>query len=464
MNNNAIPFLWGTATSSYQIEGAVNEGNRGISIWDTFARTPGKVKNGETGDVAIDHFHRYKEDIALMADLGINSYRFSIAWPRLFPNSMESLERQGIDFYNRIIDELIANDIEPAITLYHWDLPQYLEDQGGWANRQTVYAFEKYAKTCAEAFGDRVTNWITLNEPWCTTFLGYYLGVHAPGIRDLEKTVAAAHYTALAHGLGTRAIRSVRPEAKVGITVNMNNVRTDSDDPDTKKTWDMVDANQNRWWIEAYLYGKYPQCLVDDYGSLLSQVFLPGDSEIIKVPTDFLGVNYYSDGFIGKARPQDQPMNIHSPYPYKRTANMEMPEDMFEGRTDFGWPITPWGLGDLMLRIHHDWPEIQSIYVTENGCAYPDGPDENGEINDHRRVDYLVKHIESLQRSIRQGAPVHGYFAWSLLDNYEWAEGYAKRFGIIHVDFETQKRTPKLSYYTYKKIVAGEVDGLTMGA
>jgi beta-glucosidase len=452
-NTQSQEFLWGTATSSYQIEGAAYEGNRGASIWDTFSHTPGLVKGGDTGDVAIDHFHRYKEDIKLMADLGINSYRFSIAWPRLFPHDMDHVEEQGIDFYNKIIDELLAHGIVPAITLYHWDLPQYLEDRGGWANRETAYAFAKFSRLCAEKFGDRVTNWITLNEPWCTTYLGYYIGVHAPGLKNLEKTVAAAHHTALAHGLGTRAIREVRPDVKIGLTVNMANFLTDSTDSDTAKAWDIVDANQNRWWIDAFIYGKYPQCLIDAYGENLTKVFLDGDGELLKVTTDFLGVNFYSDGFIGKARPTDNPMSLHSPYPYDVTANMEMPESLMIGRTDFGWPITPAGLGNLLVRIHKEWPQIPSLYVTENGCAFNDEPQADGTVQDLRRVKYLEEHVASMQSAIDRGAPVHGYFAWSLLDNFEWAEGYSKRFGLIFVDFETQKRTPKQSYFTYQSII-----------
>jgi beta-glucosidase len=447
-------FLWGVSSSGYQIEGAAFEGNRGMSIWDTFSHTPGKVFNGDTGDVAIDHYHRIEEDVKLMVELGVNVYRFSIAWPRLFPQDSQILEQQGVDFYNKLIDTLIANNIEPFVTLYHWDLPQYLEDKGGWASRDIVFAFEHYAKTCAELFGDRVNKWNTLNEPWCISFLGYYLGIHAPGIKNAASAVASAHHTALAHAYGTRAIKSVKPNAQVGITVNMTNLGTDSDDPETKLNWDLVDANQNRWWVDAFTTGKYPEILVKEYGVLLSQVFHDGDEALLKVDNDLLGVNYYCDGFVGKARINDRPMNVHSPYPLNRTANMDLPENKFVSRTDFNWPITPEGLGNLVLRIHRDWPEIKSILITENGAAFNDGPNEHGEIEDHRRVDYMHSHLESLRHAIDSGAPVDGYFAWSLWDNFEWAEGYSKRFGIVYVDFETLKRTPKLSFQMYQKYIS----------
>ena len=454
MNNK---FLWGAATSSYQIEGAINEGNRTPSIWDTFANTPGKVKNGDTGAVAIDHYNRLEEDVQTMVDLGINSYRFSIAWPRLFPTENGPLEQAGVDFYNKLINLLIANNIEPIATLYHWDLPQYLEDSGGWANRATVYAFEKYASACAEKFGDRVTQWITLNEPWCTAFLGYYLGIHAPGKKSAELSIAAAHHTALAHGYGTRAIKNVYPGAKVGITVNMTTLHTDSNDAETKVIYDLVDANQNRWWIDALMTGHYPANLVAEYGEKLTRVINPGDEAILKTEPDFLGVNYYCDGFVGKARATDISMDQHSPYPIERVANMELPDTYFSSRTDFDWPVTPDGFQALLERIHHDWPEIPAIYITENGAAFNDGPGDDGSIKDDRRVDYLTRHIKAMNAAIANGSPVRGYFAWSLFDNYEWAEGYSKRFGMVYVDFDTQKRIPKLSFHKYKAIIeAGE--------
>ena len=446
-------FLWGAATSSYQIEGAIDVGNRGVSIWDTFSNTENKVKNGDTGAVAIDHFNRLEEDVKMMSELGINAYRFSIAWPRIFPRDAHTLEQEGINFYNKLIDLLISYNIEPIATLYHWDLPQYLEDEGGWANRETAIAFEHYAKVCAEQFGDRVTQWITLNEPWCTAFLGYYMGIHAPGEKSAELAIAAAHHTALAHGYGTRAIKLAHPDARVGITVNMTTLHTDSNDEETKAIYELVDANQNRWWLDALVHGHYPANLVAEYGQSLTRVMLPGDELILKTAPDFMGVNYYTDGFVGKARATDVSMDIHSPYPIKRTANMELPSSMFTSRTDFDWPVTPSGLGALLERIHRDWPEIPYIYITENGAAFNDGPDEDGVINDHRRVEYLTSHLESMRGAIDKGVPVAGYFAWSLFDNFEWAEGYSKRFGLIYVDFDSLVRVPKLSYYKYREII-----------
>jgi beta-glucosidase len=446
-------FLWGAATSSYQIEGAIHEGNRGVSIWDTFSQTPGKVKNSDTGAVAIDHFHRLEEDVQILSELGVNSYRFSIAWPRLFPHSGGDVEPSGINFYNRLIDSLIAKGIEPIATLYHWDLPQYLEDLGGWANRSTATTFADYARVCAIEFGDRVTQWITLNEPWCVSFLGYYTGVHAPGIQDANAAIASAHHTALAHGYATRAIKQVRPEAQVGLTVNMTTLHTDSDLPEVVENFRLVDANQNRWWIDALVHGRYPANLVSEYGDILSQFILPDDHLILKTPPDFLGVNYYCDGFVGKARAHDVSIDIHSPYPIKRRANMELPSTMYVEKTDFDWPVTPDGLGMLLERIHRDWPEIPVLYVHENGAAYNDVPDAQGVVKDYRRVEYLTSHIESMKKAISLGVPVKGYFVWSLFDNFEWGEGYSKRFGLVFVDFATQHRIPKLSYYTYKNII-----------
>lgn len=446
-------FRWGTATSSYQIEGAVFEGNRGVSIWDTFSNTPGKVFNGDTGAVAIDHYNRFPEDIDLMKDLGVDSYRFSIAWPRIFPNNDGKVEQAGIDFYNKIIDALIAQEIEPMITLYHWDLPQYLEDKGGWSNRETAVAFEAFAAACAAAFGDRVTNWITLNEPWCTAFLGYFAGTHAPGKTSRSESIAAAHHTAIAHGLGLRAIKSQSPTAEVGLTVNMTNYHLESQAPYLLKVFNLLDGLQNRWWIDAFTEGKYPADLVTEFGEHLSSVFVPGDENILKVKTDFLGINFYADGFIGAPPPNAPTLAENSPYPLDYAINGDMPKSLYVTKTDFGWPVTPEGLGNLLERVHRDWPEIESIYVTENGAAYNDVPNLDGIIDDQRRVDYLESHVSSLNRALANGVPVKGYFAWSLLDNFEWAEGYSKRFGLIYVNFDTQERIPKASFYTYNKMI-----------
>jgi len=448
-------FLWGTATASYQIEGSTSVDGRGISIWDTFSKTPGKVKNGDTGDIACDHFNRFPEDIALMQELGVKAYRFSIAWPRLFPAGNAVREERGFAFYDRLINALIAAGIEPMVTLYHWDLPQTLEDQGGWGNRATALAFADYAKACAEAFGDRVKNWITINEPWCVSWLGYSIGVHAPGRKDYRAAVAAAHHTALAHGLATRAIKSVDPSAKVGITVNMTNyVNENQEDESLNQVVDLLDGNLNRWWIGGIQQGKYPETLLEAYGDLVDGLIHEGDMDLVKCSNEFLGVNYYSDSFVRSARPEDKTFREDAYLPLDVRANTSIPE-RFNGKlTDIGWPVTPHGLRDLVLRIHRDWPEINAINITENGCAINDEPDANGVVHDERRVAYLISHLAALSEAITLGAPVKAYFAWSLLDNYEWAEGYSQRFGIVHVDYETQKRTIKASGYEFKKIVA----------
>jgi beta-glucosidase len=448
----ALPesFRWGAATASYQIEGGTHLDGRGTSIWDTFAATPGKVVNMEDGSVACDHYHRYPEDIKLMKDLGIETYRFSFAWPRLFPTGDSRREQRGFDFYKRVINELLENDIEPCATLYHWDLPQTLEDKGGWANRDIVGAFADYAGVMAQEFGDTIKTWATLNEPWCTSWLGYGIGVHAPGVRNLDSAISAAHHTALAHAEGTRAMRAVRDDLKVGLVLNMSNYRVDdASNQDLVDLVDLLDANINRWWTDAMTTGHYPAALDPYYKQTLDRIVLPGDDALLKIDTDFIGINYYSDSFVGTPRPEDKPMSEGGLHPFPQRSNGTPPEPL----TDMGWPITPEGLHDLVLRVAHDWPSITELMITENGAAYPEEPNEFGEVEDTRRVEYITSHLEALSRAIAEGAPVTRYYAWSLLDNYEWAEGYAKRFGLIHVDFETQVRTPKRSAKVYATII-----------
>jgi beta-glucosidase len=426
-------FNWGSATASYQVEGAFDVGGRSASIWDTFSKTPGKVVRGDTGDVACDHYNRYQEDIQIMKDLGMQTYRFSIAWPRIMPNGTGEVNQEGIDFYNRLIDGLLEAGIQPTATLYHWDLPQVLQDKGGWANRDIVQQFADYATVCAEAFGDRVANWITINEPWCVTWLGNFWGVHAPGLKDLDTSITVAHHTALAHAEATRALRAVRPEIRSGITLNMSNYRvSDESNTDLLKLRDYWDSNINRWWIDAQLHGTYPQNLVEFYGDKLAKVVLPGDMEKLKIDSEFLGVNYYSDSFLNTPTAEQVEKNEGTfVFPINSDGTSPAPH------TDMGWPITPEGLGDLLIRIHNSWPEISDIAITENGVAYDDEPDDQGVVNDQRRVDYLLSHLESVSRAIEAGSPVKSYYYWSLMDNFEWAEGYAKRFGIVHINFET---------------------------
>jgi beta-glucosidase len=385
-----------------------------------------------------------------MKDLGIDSYRFSIAWPRLAPQGDARREQRGYDFYSRLIDQLLEAGIKPLPTMYHWDLPQALQDKGGWANRDTAYRFAVYAAGLAEAYSDRVDKWITFNEPWCFTWLGYMSGVHAPGVQDLDQAIAAAHHSALAHAEGIRAFRSIDPDVIIGQTLNMTNyIVSDPTDPELMELASLQDAHINRWWIEAEQTGHYPQSLVDYYGERLQRVLLPGDEKLLKIDTDFLGINYYSDAFISTPGPDDKRAMDGGPHPFPQRASGKVPGPT----TDMGWPITPEGIKNLLVRINRDWPQIKSLAVTENGAAY-DYPVENGEVNDHRRVAYLTSHLEQLSEAIDLGVPLDSYFAWSLLDNYEWAEGYRKRFGLVHVDFETQERIPKLSAKVYKDIVA----------
>lgn len=444
-------FNWGVATSSYQIEGAAFEDGRGESIWDRFCATPGKVANSEDGLTACDHYHRYAEDIQIMKQLGVTTYRFSMAWPRMFPKGDSVREQRGFDFYDRLINELLDNGIKPLPTLYHWDLPQALQDKGGWANRDVVDAFAQYAAAAVEAYGDRVTEWLTLNEPWCVTWLGYMNGVHAPGVKNLDHALAAAHHTALAHAEATRAMRAVRSDLRIGLALNMTTYRIeDESDKDLAELGELMDAQLNRWWIEAFLKGSYPESLMKIHEVRLANIIQDGDLARLKVQTDMLGVNYYSDSFIGLPRAEDKPLIEEGLFPFPHRMNGSAPGPY----TDMGWPVTPVGLEELLLRIARDWPEIQDIAITENGAAYDYEPDASGEVNDTRRIEYLLSHLEAAGRAIEKGAPLKSYYAWSLMDNFEWAEGYNKRFGLVHVDFKSLKRTIKNSGKAYSEVIA----------
>ena len=442
---------WGVATSSYQIEGAYDIDGRVPSIWDTFSKTPGKVARGDNGDRACDHYNRFEEDVRIMQDLGIETYRFSLAWPRMFDGIGKVREQRGFDFYNRLIDSLLEANIKPLVTLYHWDLPQSLQDIGGWANREIVGYFADYATAMGEAFGDRVKDWVTVNEPWCVSWLGYMNGVHAPGVQDLNQAIAAAHHTALSHAEAVRALKSVHSDARAGASLNMTNyVNLSPNDPEVAEAAALMDAKINRWWIEAELTGQYPSILVDEYGDKLSRVLLPGDDKILKVETDFLGVNYYNDSFMASPREGEQTLLEKGLFPFKQRIDDSMPGPF----TDMGWPITPTGIYELLMRIHRDYPEISDIAITENGVAFDDEPDEKGVVNDTRRIDYITSHIENVMKAVAEGSALKSYYSWSLLDNFEWALGYDKRFGMVHVDFETLKRTVKESAKAYSAIIA----------
>jgi beta-glucosidase len=440
-------FLWGAATSSYQIEGAAHTDGRGPSIWDVFCKTPGKVANGDNGDVANDHYNRYPEDVALMKELGLQAYRFSFAWPRMFPSGSGAREERGFAFYDRLIDSLLEANIEPLATLYHWDLPQALQDKGGWVNRDIVNYFAEYSTAVVERFGDRVKKFSPINEPWVVAWLGHGIGIHAPGILDRRAAFAAAHHTVLAHAASTNAMRAVRSDILTGPVLNQaNNVADDINDPKQAYAVDILDAVQNRFWMDAFMYGKYPQILMDNFAEELGAVIKDGDLEAAKVKNDFIGINYYFDNRVGPAvEGLDQWHSISSLF---GVASDETPRGPL---TDMGWPLTPEGLENLLVRWHKEHGDkLPDLYITENGCAYGDGPGSDGVVHDPKRIDYLSTHLKAISNAIAQGSPVKGYYQWSLMDNFEWALGYEKRFGIVHVDFDTQKRTIKDSGYWYR--------------
>ncbi|MDW8426123.1 MAG: GH1 family beta-glucosidase [Meiothermus sp.] len=421
-------FTWGTATSAYQIEGAVAEDGRGLSIWDTFSHTPGKTHGGDTGDVACDHYHRYLEDIALMKELGVNAYRFSVAWPRVLPEGRGRVNEKGLAFYDRLVDALLAQGIAPWVTLYHWDLPQPLEDQGGWPVRETAYAFAEYADLLTRRLGDRVRHWITLNEPWCSAHLGYFTGVHAPGKQNLALAVQASHHLLLAHGLAVPIIRQNALGAQVGIALNLSPGHPASPQPADVAAARRFDGFQNRWYLDPLFGFGYPKDILALYDEVALQV-REGDLAVIATPTDFLGVNYYSRAVVQE--------DSEEPYRFRYVR-------VGEERTAMDWEVYPEGLLELLVRL---WREYRpgAIYITENGAAYLDCTSEDGEIRDSERVRYLQRHLAQCLVALREGVPLRGYFVWSLLDNFEWAEGYSKRFGLVHVDFATQRRRIKQS-------------------
>ena len=438
-------FVWGAATASYQIEGAATEDGRGPSIWDTYSHTPGKILDGTTGDVATDHYHRVADDVALMADLGLAAYRFSIAWPRVVPSGSGAVNQAGLDFYSRLVDSLLERSISPVATLYHWDLPQPLQDVGGWTNRDTAERFAEYAAVVAGALGDRVSMFTTLNEPFCSAFLGYGAGVHAPGITDNASALAAAHHLLLAHGRGVAAIRATAPSAQASITLNPAHPRpaTPSDaDADAVRH---VDAIANRVFLDPIRHGRYPADLLGDTRHITDWSFVhDGDLQTIAAPIDTLGVNYYRPSLVAAAS-ADAPLWPGSDLAY------ELHED--GPRTAMDWVVVPETFTEVLLRLHRDYPGLPLV-VTENGAAYDDVVDESGAIHDSDRIDYLRGHIAAVHSAIAQGADVRGYFVWTLLDNFEWSYGNSKRFGIVRVDYDTLQRTPKDSAAWYRKVIA----------
>lgn len=430
-------FDWGLATSSYQIEGAWKEDGKGESICDRFSHTPGKIKNGDTGDIACDHYHRYKEDVQIMRDLGVSSYRFSISWPRIQPTGSGKANAKGLDFYKRLIDALLEARIRPFANLYHFDLPQALEDAGGWPNRDTAQRFADYADIVVWALGDRVHSFMIFNEPWIFTALGYLFGTLAPGRTNLDAYLLSTHTVNLAQGLAFRAIKAVSPRATVGTGFFMAAMHPLTDSAADEQAAERAHSWYNIWFLDPALKGKYPDAFIGVAPNKLG--IRPGDMEKVRAPLDFIGINNYSRLMVsaktGESGPMDPPSKI-------------LPASIQVGnvgpKTDSGWEVSPRGLYDIVMRITKDYNR-PVIKITENGCAYGDAPDARGVIKDQRRIDFHHGYLTELAHAIRDGADVRGYYAWSLMDNFEWADGYTKRFGLVYVDYPTQKRTVKES-------------------
>ena len=456
-------FVWGASTAAYQIEGAASAEGRTPSIWDTFSRKPGAIIGGDSGDVACDHYHRIGEDVALMADLGLNTYRFSVSWPRIQPGGSGPANQKGLDFYRHLVDKLLGHGIEPWLTLYHWDLPQELEDAGGWPVRDTALRFAEYATLVSDAIGDRVQMWSTLNEPFCSALLGYASGEHAPGRAEPAAAVAAAHHLLLAHGLGLAALRSGGRDVTAGLTLNFATiVPLDSDDPADIDAARRIDGLQNRLFIHPVLAGAY----ADDVLSDLAPYGLPGhirdgDMALISAPIDQLGINYYTTETVS-AHPDPDPPRSTVVSPDPPGSLWVGSEDVCSRKSEYpvtaqGWAINPAGLTDLLSWLGKNYPDVP-LYITENGAAY-DAPLVAGEVNDPDRIAYIAGHLAAVHEAIAAGVDVRGYFAWSLLDNFEWAWGYGQRFGLIHVDFETQQRIPKASAHWYARTIAANAVG-----
>ncbi|GAB3466389.1 GH1 family beta-glucosidase [Actinophytocola sediminis] len=439
-------FMWGAATAAYQIEGSTTVDGRGPSIWDTFAHTPGRVANGDTGDEAADHYRRFGQDVALMADLGLPAYRFSVSWPRIQPSGKGPANAAGLDHYDRLVDELVAKGITPVLTLYHWDLPQELADSGGWAARDTAARFAEYATLVGDRLGDRVPSWTTLNEPWCSAFLGYSSGEHAPGHTDPAMSLRVAHHLLLAHGYGTQALRGVLPaDAQVSITLNLSAVFPGATSPEATNAVRRIDGLANRLFLDPLLRGDYPADVRHDTAGLTDWSFVVGgDLAVISTPIDLLGINYYSPTLVDSGEPRPGP----SPWPGcadVRFVTQPGPT------TAMGWAIDAQGLRAVVHRVHEEYAPVP-LMITENGAAFDDELGVDG-VRDQERISYLRDHLAVVHEAIEAGVDLRGYFVWSLLDNFEWAYGYSKRFGIVHVDYPTQRRVWKDSAYWYREVI-----------
>jgi beta-glucosidase len=442
-------FLWGTATAAYQVEGAAGEDGRGPSIWDTFSHTPGKVLHGDTGDIACDQYHRLEEDLDLMADLGIRAYRFSVSWPRVQPEGGGETNQRGLDYYRRLVDGLRRRSIEPMLTLYHWDLPQALEDRGGWTSRETSERFAEYAGVVYEALAGEVRLWITLNEPWVSAWLGYGVGAHAPGHQDTSKALAATHHLLLGHGLAIERMRSAGGENRLGITLNLSPVRAASEEPADVEAARRVDGNANRLYLDPLFRGSYPEDMLEHYSGDSDFVFVrDGDLQTISAPLDFLGVNYYMRHTVVDGQSESGMKTA------MRFSDVDATTVLPPGveTTAMGWGIEPDGLTELLLRLHEEYTQIP-LYITENGIAVHDYVDPEGGVDDEERVAFLDAHFRAAHDARERGVNLAGYFVWSFMDNFEWAEGYSKRFGIVHVDYGTQRRIPKMSARWYSDVI-----------
>lgn len=445
-------FLWGSATSAYQIEGAWNEDGRGESIWDRFAHTPGRILNGDTGDVACDFYHRYREDIALMKELGLQAFRFSISWTRVMPEGRGEVNQAGLDFYNRVVDTLLEAGLKPVINLFHWELPQALQDDGGWSARASAEAFGEYANVVSRTLGDRVKMWVTQNELTNASLIGYQQGDHAPGLQDWRLALQAAHHLMLAHGLAVQALRANLPDGEVGTVLDPIPAEPASPEPGDYAAYRWFDGYHNRWFMDPLFGRGYPADVMEEHnrrGHLPGtglDVIRAGDMKVIGEPLDFFGLNYYRRAVVGQISPDSQGF----PEPTKT------PD---ERHTEMGWEIYATGLFDLILHTHLEYRPVK-IYITENGASYSDAPGPDGRVRDKRRISYLRDHLAAVHRAIAAGAPVAGYLAWSFMDNFEWSLGYSQRFGLVWVDFKTQQRIPKDSAYWYRDVIRSNAVGV----